>query len=136
MILLYLLKILHVINEIFLSSYIFIFNKKYDIYYVIYLEIIILHWICLKNECILSYIEKKLINNNYILGSKPYNHPYHTIIPKNLIYLFEFLKLFNIIIIFYRNIKNNYIFISVIIMFLFLIYNIFSRYIKTKKLFF
>lgn len=136
MILLNILKIFHILNEIFLSTYVFFFNKKYDIYYVIYIQIIILHWICLKNECILSYLEKKLINKNYILGSRPYDHPYHQLLPKCIVYCFEILKFFNIIIIFCRNINNHYIFISIIIMFLYLLFNIITRYKKTDKLFF
>jgi len=130
MLILYLIKFIHILNEIFLSTYIFFFSPKYDIYYTIYLLIIILHWILLKNECILTYIEKKLIDKNYILGSKPYYHPYHSIIPKFLIYLFEILKVINILVIFYRNYYNKYIYISILFIIGYIFFNIYKKYLK------
>ena len=112
-------------NEIFFSTYIFIFPKKYDIYYTIYLVLLNLHWILLKNECIISYIEKKIIDKNYVLGSDPYYHPYKSII-KNYYYIIDIIKIINIIVVFNRNIKNKYIFICM----LFIIGTIFINFYK------
>jgi len=103
---LFLLKLFHFLNDFFLASYIFFFkNNKYDIYYSLYIFIIGLHWIFLKNECLLSYLEKKIKDQNYKLGSRPYNLPYR----KNFKYIFDimdFLKYINIFIIIGRNLNN------------------------------
>jgi hypothetical protein len=57
-----LLKFIHVLNKIFMMIYVFIFRtNKYDLYFSIYIFLIFLHWLLFKNECILSYLEKKLL---------------------------------------------------------------------------
>jgi amino acid permease len=129
--LLKIIQIFHLCNDILLSGYIFIFNKKYDIYYIIYTLLIIFHWICLKNECILSYIEKKLINKEYKLGSEPYKHPFQKLIPSYMFYIFGALKFLNLFIIFNRNSKNKFIFYSCIFIFGYIFHMIFFR--KTDK---
>ena len=128
MFLLLFFQVLHLLNEIFLSSYVFIFPKKYDIYYICYILFIIIHWILLKNECIISYIEKKLIDKDYSLGSKPYLHPYHSFVPTYLIHLFEILKFINLLIIYFRNSNDKVIFTIMIIIFGFLFFNFFKKY--------
>ena len=133
MILLNFIKLIHLLNEIFLSTYIFIFPKKYDIYYVIYVLLIKIHWILLKNECILSYIEKRLKNKDYVLGSKPYEHPFHSLLPKNFKYIFRLLKFINLLVIFIRNIKNKYIVILIIFIVLFILYYT-SIYMKSTRI--
>ena len=50
-------------------------NSFYDKMVALILVAIALHWIFLKNECIISYIEKKLINKNYEAGTFPSLHP-------------------------------------------------------------
>lgn len=109
--LLWLIQIIHILNELFISLYIFIFfdTKKYDIYFCNYLLILLIHWLLLKNECILSYFEKKLKNKNYKLGDKPYQHTFHEILPKCSSYVFGFLKYLNVLVILFRNLNNNYI---------------------------
>ena len=75
--LLNLIELLHYLNDFFLGFYIFIFRtNKYDIYYSVYFLLMVLHWIIFKNECILSYFEKKIIDKDYKLGDKPYYLPY------------------------------------------------------------
>jgi hypothetical protein len=123
------IKIIHIIHEIFLSTYIFIFNKKYDIYFVIYIFILSSHWIILKNECILSYIEKKLMDKNYKLGVEPYNHPYYKELPTEIIKIFNILKLINILYVAYRNIYNKYILILIFISFILIIYSYNKKFI-------
>jgi hypothetical protein len=74
-------KFIHFLVDVFTCSYIFIFNPIYDIYYAFWVFIQTLHWIALKNECILTYIEKKMIDPKYELGSNikylPHNEHYH-----------------------------------------------------------
>lgn len=117
------IQIIHILNELFLSTYVFIFNKKYDIYFMIYIFINILHWMFLKNECILSYIEKKIIDKNYILGTQPFNHPYRELLPQYVLYLFKIFKFINIFIVFIRNLDNMFIVITFILVIIFGIYN-------------
>jgi len=68
---LYVLQIIHLFIDFFCIFYIYIFNPIYDIYFCGFILLQTLHWALLKNECIVSYIEKKLIDPNYELGSQP-----------------------------------------------------------------
>jgi hypothetical protein len=74
-------KFMHFLIDIFLCAYIFIFSLIYDVYYAGFIFFQTLHWIALKNECIVTYIEKKLIDPDYELGSNidylPHNETYH-----------------------------------------------------------
>ena len=124
-----LLKFIHILNEIFMMTYVFIFRtNKYDLYFSIYLFLIFLHWLLLKNECILSYLEKKTINKDYILGSKPFEHPYRDMIPIQLTIITNIIKIYNIIIVILRNTKNYFIIISLLIFLLYMIYNYLVKY--------
>jgi hypothetical protein len=68
-----------------------------------------LHWLLLKCECIISYIEKKLINIEYKLG----DNPGYDIFNKSIILLLDLISLTIIFILFYRN--NNITKIIIII---------------------
>ena len=126
---LFLLKFIHIINEIFIMTYVFLFKtNKYDLYYSIYLFIIFLHWLLFKNECIISYLEKKSIDKNYVLGSKPFEHPYRESIPSTIIAINIILKIYNIIIVIYRNINNYFIIMSLTIVLLYMLYNYLQKY--------
>jgi hypothetical protein len=127
MFLLNLVSGIHLINELFVSTYVFIFNKKYDIYYIIYILLIITHWIILNNECVISYIEKKLINKDYILGDQPFEHPYHNFLPIYIINLLEGLKFLNLIIIFVRNRDNKLIIFIMLIIFGYILFNLANK---------
>ena len=116
---LYLVELFHFINELFISFYIFIFRtNKYDNIYVLYIFLIVLSWLFLKNECIISYIEKKLLDNTYKLGNLPYIHPYQTYYPKNLQTILRFFKFLNFVVILFRNTKNIYIILMTILIFI------------------
>ena len=67
---------LHLICEILTCSYIFIFSKKYDIYFVFYLFCIMLLKLLFKYECIWTYFDKKMIDSNYKLGDDPGYYPF------------------------------------------------------------
>ena len=126
---LYLVELFHCINELFISFYIFIFRTNtYDNIYILYVFLIVLSWLLLKNECILSYIEKKLLDDTYKLGDSPYIHPYQTYYPKILQKILRFLKFLNLIVILYRNTENIYIILMTIFIFIFQI-----RYIYLYK---
>lgn len=70
-VLLYFTQIVHLIIDFFCMFYVFLFSAMYDIYFCGFILLQTLHWIALRNECIVSYIEKKLIDPGYVLGSKP-----------------------------------------------------------------
>jgi len=91
-------------------------DTRYDIYFILFLLGIRVHWFLLKGECIFTYIEKKILNPDYVLGSDLYFMPSHIISGKG--YINKRLELFskenfvnltdNIFVIFilYRNIKS------------------------------
>ena len=63
-----------------------------------------MHWVVLKNECSLSYIEKRIIDPRYKLGSKPsympHNGAYHN---QYTLALKSFMIIITLLIIMYRN---------------------------------
>ena len=65
------LNILHIVLVIGTITYPLIFKERseYDFYFLIFLYIVMLQWILLKNECIINYLEKIKINPNYKLGT-------------------------------------------------------------------
>jgi len=108
MILLEIVKFIHILIDIIISSYIFIFSPIYDIYYAGFVFIQTLHWAALKNECVITYIEKLLIDPNYELGSnikyQPHTETYHNNIT---LLLKAILIIGTLTIIMYRS-KNKY----------------------------
>ena len=79
--LLNIIQFFHILIDVFNCSYIFLFNPIYDFYFASWILFQTIHWIILKNECILSSIEKRIMNPNYVLGSQPkfipHNDVYH-----------------------------------------------------------
>ena len=128
-VLLRLVQLFHLLNEIFISTYIFWFRTpKYDLYFSIYLFLISIHWYLFKNECVISYMEKKIMDSSYKMGQEPYYHPFQSLLPKFVSRIFAILKLINILWVIYRNYKiNNTV---TIIMAFILIINIYINYKK------
>ena len=81
MILLEITKFIHILIDIFLCSYLFMFSPIYDVYYAAGILLQTMHWAALKNECVITYIEKLLIDPTYKLGSnikyQPHTETYH-----------------------------------------------------------
>jgi len=73
------IQFIHFLIDSFNMTYIFIFSAVYDIYFVIWIFLQTVHWGLLKNECIVSYIEKKMIDPNYELGENPKWIPHYDI---------------------------------------------------------
>ena len=44
-------------------------TNSFDPYYLVFLYILIIQWIVLKNECLVNYLEKCKINSEYKLGT-------------------------------------------------------------------
>lgn len=77
-IMLYSIQIVHLIIDLLCMFYLFLFTTAYDIYFCGFILVQTVHWMLLKNECILSYIEKKIIHPGYELGSQPKWIPHYT----------------------------------------------------------
>jgi hypothetical protein len=103
--------ITHMLCEFFLCLYVFIIPKKYDIYYALYISLLILLKLIFKYECIINYFDKKLIESNYVLGSNPKYVPYKQTLYNDNKYFISFINcliILNLILIFSRN-KSNLI---------------------------
>ena len=64
------IHIIHILVRLFVSTYALIIkDNKYDYIYFIFIYFIIFHWLLFKGECLLEYLYKKILDNNYELGS-------------------------------------------------------------------
>jgi len=101
----------HMLCEFFLCLYVFIMPKKYDIYYAMYISLLIVLKLIFKYECIINYFDKKLIEPNYVLGSNPKYVPYKRKLYNDNKYFISFINcliILNLILIFSRN-QSNFI---------------------------
>ena len=73
------IQFIHFLIDSFNMTYIFLFSAVYDIYFVTWIFLQTVHWGLLKNECIVSYIEKKIIDPNYELGENPKWIPHYDV---------------------------------------------------------
>lgn len=104
--------LLHFLADIFYFVYIIFFPKKYDIFIVLIFFAQCLHWIFLKNECSLSYYEKKLINPEYKLGENIKYVPHEDYLynrNKPFIISMHLFRVMVFIFIMCRNLDNNLI---------------------------
>lgn len=136
-ILLKMVQLFHLLNELFVSTYIIWFpTPKYDLYFAIYVFIITIHWYFLKNECVISYMEKKLLNDAYELGQEPYYHPFQSMLPRFVHNIFMVLKIINIVWVLCRNYKKNKsVFIIMVIVLIINLYLTFKKFIVDKQKF-
>jgi hypothetical protein len=116
------IRIIHYLIELFYSTYIFIFPKKYDIYFAIFIFLMTFHWLIFRNECILSVIEKKLENSKYILGTDPYKHIYRDVCPKYIFVITSILLFVNLFVVLYRSSDSKLITFLIIISIIIIIY--------------
>jgi hypothetical protein len=79
---------IHMILSFIASIYFLWRNDDYDIYYIIYFCIVNISWVFMKNECIISYIAKKIHNNDYNLGDNLDIEDYDSIIGKEISNIF------------------------------------------------
>jgi hypothetical protein len=99
-------------------------NNKYDYIYLTYIYFLLLHWTFLNGECIISYWFKKIINNDYELGSDFKNDDIYYIFGEYRSYIIIFLNIsmmLNIYMVGIRNNIKNYIIYTLI-----LLYQVFS----------
>jgi hypothetical protein len=76
------LGIIHLIHCPLLVVYPYI-TDAYDRVYLIYFILIVLSYILLKNECLISYVSKRIIDNSYRAGQKMNYYPEMYIFTKN-----------------------------------------------------
>jgi hypothetical protein len=123
--------ITHMLCEFFLCIYVFVIQKKYDMFYTLYILLLIVLKLIFKYECIINYFDKKLIDSTYVLGSKPNCILYKKILYRNNQYFIFFINcliVLNLVLIFMRN-KNAFIksiCIFNIIMWIFIEYKIYN----------
>jgi hypothetical protein len=102
---------LHVFIDSLPFLYISFFPKKYDIFIVAIISLQCVHWIALKNECSITYLEKQKLDPNYVLGSDIKNIPHEKYWYKYrpIIILLHFLQICVFLFILYRNRENSLI---------------------------
>jgi hypothetical protein len=61
---------LHGVWTVFISVYGFIVSKKwgYDFYYMGYMILLVISWLLCKDECLITYVYKKILDPTYTLG--------------------------------------------------------------------
>jgi len=118
------LQFFHVLIDIFNCSYIFLFSSKYDIYFASWILLQTLHWLVLKNECIISYLEKRIEDPNYVLGSEPKRIPHNDVyFNKYILMAKETIIITTLLIIIYRaNTQTQWIASIGMILWIFLTY--------------
>jgi len=124
-VLLAIVQLIHFFIDAFCMSYIFLFNPMYDIYYCCFVFLQTIHWGLLKNECIVSYYEKTLINPNYKLGDNPKWIPHYKIYHNKITILLKAILILGTLgIVIFRNKKNDipYICVGAIILWLYFTY--------------
>jgi hypothetical protein len=122
------IQIFHAILSIYTTLFPHIY-QKYDLYYIIYLFFLSLHWYLSKGECIITFLEKKLINKSYKLGDTPHYSPYHNLVGKSTINILNSIFIINYSLILYRNYNTSNFNIIILITLL----TIYLRSIKKFK---
>jgi len=67
----YMLQFVHTLLDVFYCVYAFIFSAQYDLFYALFILVVAVQWVFNKNECSFSYLEKKWIDPDYVIGSNP-----------------------------------------------------------------
>ena len=114
---------IHLLIILLNISYVFCTkNKKYDYIFLLYTYFLILHWMFFNNECIISYVYKKMQNNDYEAGTDLNNNnndDLYNIFGEykfNILTFFHLLFMINIYMVARRNnIKQYLIFIFILI---------------------
>lgn len=136
----FLIKFVHVfhwlITDVFLFTYILLAPAYYDFYMILLLAGQSIHWTIFEDECIINYIEKKIINVKYVLGDNIGYSPGDDYIYNNNELLINFkliwLPLILFIILFYRN-RNKKIIYLLTLIFIILVYSQTRKYNDKKR---
>ena len=63
-----LVGLLHSAWTVFIAFYAFLVPRQYDVYYLAYVLLLVMSWLLCKDECILTYMYKKMLDPTYTLG--------------------------------------------------------------------
>lgn len=109
------------------TMYVFIRKTtKYDYVYFVVVILIILSWIINKQECIISYLEKRILDQNYQCGSDPTYHPSLTLYIQNANVQIIILTVVIILMIINLSVMMKIYKVNIVIISLFLVIAIFS----------
>ena len=61
--------VVHWVFVVFLAFYPFLFAREHDIWFILLLFAVAAHWYLFEQECCLTYLEKKLLDPAYVVGS-------------------------------------------------------------------
>lgn len=64
-------RFVHYIVVIFSTTYIFVFDRSFDVFYVVFVFLMFAHWQLFNNECILNAVETSHYIEDYLFGSNP-----------------------------------------------------------------
>lgn len=73
---LFALRWFHLSLTLLIVVYPLLFTSRWDLLYLGVATIVMGSWYVLQNECVLSSIEKQLMDRTYVPGSQPYRHAY------------------------------------------------------------
>ena len=63
-----LVGLLHSAWTVFIAIYAFVLPSKYDFVYMIYVLLLVISWLLFKDECVVTYIYRKMMDPSYTLG--------------------------------------------------------------------
>jgi hypothetical protein len=68
---LWLLRVVYLTIYLSFCMYVLVYvTKKYDVIYMCLFAIMLLNWILFKGECLFGFIEKRIIDPSYVMGSQ------------------------------------------------------------------
>ena len=102
------IQFIHVCIDGLCCLYLLLFNPMYDIYYALFVLLQTIHWYILKNECFITYLEKYMIDPDYVLGSNPKYLPHSKVYyNKTTFQIKNIIVLASLVYIWFRNMKSN-----------------------------
>jgi len=63
-----LLGLVHSAWTVFIALYAFLVSRQYDVYYMAYVLLLVTSWLLFKDECIVTYLYKKMLDPTYVMG--------------------------------------------------------------------
>lgn len=76
-------RFMHYFSTLYFCFYYFIFNTRYDVYYLCLYTILVLHWL-VTNDCLLSNWEMSYYSSKKTLGESSLLHPHVRVFAGNL----------------------------------------------------
>lgn len=61
--------LIHSAWTIFIAFYAFVTPHAYDFYYILYILLLVMSWLLMKDECFVTYLYKKWSDPSYVIGT-------------------------------------------------------------------